>query len=234
VGVQVLRQLEEEVIDSPDLARAYAGEEHFTHLAADTVARLLNLAGDAPRQRMIDLGSGPATIARQVALARPGWRITAIDASKRMVLFGQVGINMAKLDDRVEMLHANAKETGLPDASFDIVFCSNFLHHMPDPQPLWQEIKRLAAPGALILIRDLRRPDSEPVAHKIVERDAHDSPSVFKDGFLQSLRAAFRIDEVRAQLQAARLDFLKVRPVGEYCLEVFGFKDAREQQSRDV
>ena len=100
-------------------------------------------------------------------------------------LIAQIGVKMSGMADRVTIQTVDAKATGLPDASFDIVFCSSLVHHMPDPAPLWREIKRLAAPGALIFVRDLKRPDSEDAARALVDRYMADQSKLLRDAFIE-------------------------------------------------
>jgi ubiquinone/menaquinone biosynthesis C-methylase UbiE len=171
---------------------------------------------------MVDLGTGPGTVPIMVAKSRPGWHITAIDAAKAMTRIAQISVKMAGVAGRVQIHTLNAKATGLPDRAFDIVFCASLVHHMPDPVPLWREIRRLAAPGALIYVRDLKRPESEDVARELVNKHASEQSELLREEFYRSLLSAFTVEEVRQQLDAADLSFLTVEPVPDRYLDVFG------------
>jgi ubiquinone/menaquinone biosynthesis C-methylase UbiE len=210
-------------MDLPEEARAYAAAK-FPDVMESVVNRLLELAGDTPATapRMIDLGTGPGTIPIMVARARPTWRITAVDAAKAMTRIAQIGVKMSGVAGRVTIQTVDAKATGLPDASFDIVFCSSLVHHMPDPAPLWREIKRLAAPGALIFVRDLKRPDSADAARALVDRYMADQSELLREEFHRSLLSAFTIEEIRRQLDDAGLSNLGVEPVPDRFLDVAG------------
>ena len=215
------RVLEHEVMDTPEEARAYARAK-YEDVIESAVRRLLELAGDAPGLRMVDLGTGPGSIPIMVARERPTWQITGVDASKEMIKIAQISTKMARLSDQVKLHLGNAKETGLPGGSFDIVFSNNFLHHMPDAGPLWREVKRLAAPGALLFVRDLRRPDSEAAAHELVKRHASQQSELNQKGFFESLLSAFKIEEAREQLDAAGLTAIRVEPTRDYFLDIWG------------
>jgi 2-polyprenyl-3-methyl-5-hydroxy-6-metoxy-1,4-benzoquinol methylase len=103
------------------------------------------------------------------------------------------------------------------------VFCNNVLHHMPDPVPLWREMKRLAArPRGLIFVRDLVRPESEEVATRMVAEFAAGKPDSFRVGYYDSLLSAFRADEVGEQLKAAQLSGLNIQEVGGRYLDIYG------------
>ncbi len=213
---------ERELMDGTQEARTYAGAK-FPDVVGDVVDRLLKLAGGAEQPlRLIDLGTGPGSIPILVARARPRWRITALDASKAMLRIAAIAFKMADVHEQVSTLLADAKATGLPAESFDVVFCNNFLHHMPDPVPLWREIKRLAAPGALIYVRDLVRPESPEAAKDIVKQYASDKPESFQEGYYLSLLSAFLVEEVRAHLHEAGLSSLTIEPVSHRNLDIFG------------
>jgi SAM-dependent methyltransferase len=214
---------ERELMDGREEARNYAGAK-FPDVTGDVVERLFELSADRSdrAQTMIDLGTGPATIPIGIAKARPLWQITALDASKEMIKIATIATKMAGLLDRVHPHLADAKATGLPERSFDIVFCNNFLHHMPDPVPLWREIKRLARPGGLIYVRDLVRPPDEKAARGIVEEFAADKPESFRIGYYDSLLSAFLVEEVQEQLAKAGLPGMKVEAVSRRNLDIYG------------
>jgi ubiquinone/menaquinone biosynthesis C-methylase UbiE len=215
------RQPEPELMDLPEEAKAYARAK-FPDVMESIVARLSELAAGREDARMVDLGTGPGTIPVMVAKAHPTWHITAVDAAKAMLTIAGVSIKMAGVAERVKLELADVKSTGLADHGFDIVFCSSVVHHMPDPLPLWREIRRLAAPGALIFVRDLRRPESEQAAREIMLKHASQESQLLQEEFYRSLLSAFTVEEVRKQLEAAGLSNLKVEALADRYLDVYG------------
>src|SRR5687768_13301922 len=193
-GEVMQRQPEPELMDLPEEAKAYARAK-FPEVMESILARLGELAAGRENARMVDLGTGPATIPIMVAKAHPTWQITAVDAAKAMLTIAGVSIKMAGVANRIRLELADVKSTGLPEHSFDVVFCSSVVHHMPDPLPLWHEIKRLAAPGALVFVRDLRRPDSEQIAKQLIEQHAGDQSELLREEFYRSLLSAFTVEE---------------------------------------
>jgi ubiquinone/menaquinone biosynthesis C-methylase UbiE len=214
---------ERELMDGVEEARNYAGSK-YPEVVGGAVERMLEVVRNADEPlRLIDLGCGPGTIPLLIARARPAWRVTALDASKTMLRIAGVAIKMAGLHERVHTHLANAKQTDLPARSFDIVFCNNVLHHMPDPVPLWREMKRLAvAPRGFIFVRDLVRPDSEEIVREMVAQLAAGKPDSFREGYYDSLRSAFRAEEVREQLRVAQLFSLRVEEIAGRYLDVYG------------
>ncbi|MFO0138810.1 MAG: hypothetical protein ACK535_12480, partial [Cyanobacteriota bacterium] len=86
---------------------------------------------------------------------------------------------------------------------FAAVVSNSLLHHLHDPQVLWQAVGQLAAPGATIYIKDLRRPASAAAADALTELHAAGAPAVLRRDFRASLAAAFTAAEVEAQLARA-------------------------------
>jgi ubiquinone/menaquinone biosynthesis C-methylase UbiE len=153
-----------------------------------------------------------------VRARKPRWRIVAIDAARSMLALG----TMAARGGRVWLVQADGKRLPLADARADVVFSNSILHHLPDPAPFWREVRRVARPGATVLLRDLSRPASEKEARRLVEEHAGDESPLLREEFHRSLLAAFTPDEVRAQLVHAGLAGLTVEPITDRHLDVFG------------
>ena len=208
-------------MDLPQEARAYADAD-FIEAIQSFIGRLLELTGERNSLNVIDLGTGPGSIPIALAQARPSWRITAVDAAEAMLRIAKAAIERESLTNRITLRLADVKSTGLPAKSFDLVLCSSVLHHMPDPLPLWREIARLAASGALVFVRDLRRPESEEEARKLVALHAAGESDLLKQEFHRSFLAAFTPDEVRDQLLSVGLSSLRVEPIADRYLDIHG------------
>src|SRR5437867_2197984 len=126
------RQPEPELMDLPDEALAYANAD-FDEVNSAFVARLLELSDDLVEARALDLGCGPADITVRVAAARPLWQITAVDGSPAMLDIARRAVAAAGVSDRIALLRADAKASGLPARSFDVIFSNSLLHHVSDP-----------------------------------------------------------------------------------------------------
>ena len=57
---------------------------------------------------------------------------------------------------------------------------------------------------------DLRRPDNEPDAKKLLDKYAADAPDILKQDFYNSLLAAYTPDEIKRQLALAGLEHLSL------------------------
>ncbi len=161
-----------------------------------------------------DLGCGPADIALRLAGLYPGFSIDAIDGSRAMLDCAEEAVRGANLSARVRLLQAVLPDPTLPSSHYDVIVSNSLLHHLHDPQTLWKTIKAIAKPGACVFIADLRRPDSERAAAKMVEEYAANEPAILQHDFYHSLLAAFTPQELHAQLAAAKLDF-EIEPLGD-------------------
>ncbi len=155
--------------------------------------------------QVVDLGCGPGDIAIRLSRAAGSTRITAVDGSPAMLALAHKALRAAGHSVRVKFMEGRLPGVALADGHFDLVLSKDMLHHLPDPQVLWSEVKRLGRPGAAVCVMDLSRPESPAAAHEIVERVSGGEHPLLKTDFYNSLCAAFTADEVRAQLAAAGL-----------------------------
>jgi len=215
------RQGEPEYMDDPAEAEAYAAAD-FAQVNDAFVGRLLELVGPAETARAVDLGTGPADIPIRVVRARPLWRVTGVDASQAMLDLAAEAVDRAGLAGSIELALADAKSMALPAGGFDVVFSNSILHHITDTDPFWSEVKRLAAPGATVFLRDLARPATPAAAREIVTRCCGAESELLQEEFYRSLLSAYTVEEVREQLDRAGLGVLEVGRVTDRHLDVFG------------
>ena len=215
------RQPEPEYMDIADEAAAYAAAD-FSEVNEAFATRLIELAGSRPRARVLDLGTGPADIPVRLVQRRPDWHITAVDASPAMLDIAAQAVANSGLGGRIDLVLGDAKSLDLPAGRFDVVFSNAALHHINDVDALWAEVRRLAADGAAIFLRDLARPTDEQEAQRIVGQYASQEPPLLQEEFYRSLLAAYTVEEVRRQLQRAGFTDLHVARPTDRHLDVFG------------
>lgn len=199
------RTPEPELMDEAEQARAYA-EADFGETDDLWVALFLERFGPA-RGEVVDLGCGPGNLTFRLAAACPEARVTGVDGAAAMLALAEArrrsGVPGA---ERVRFTHALLPAPELPAGAFDAVTSNSLLHHLHDPGVLWREIRRLARPGAAVLVADLRRPATPDEADRLTAIYAGDAPEVLRRDFHASLHAAFEPGEIRAQLSEAGLD----------------------------
>ena len=184
------RTPEPELMDLTDEVSAYAAAD-FAAVNQAFVDRLLELTATSAAMELVDFGTGPADIPIRIARARPAWRITAVDASAPMLEVARESIRKAGVAPQIKLVLADAKKSPLPACAFDGVISNSILHHVSETAPFWSEVKRVAKPGAWILIRDLARPESEGRARNIVTQNAGGESALLQEEFYRSLLAAY-------------------------------------------
>lgn len=173
---------------------------------------------------VLDLGCGPGDICRRFAQRFPHTRIHGVDGALAMLAIGREDLRVTRLADRVELIEGYLPGALLPRERYDAVVSNSLLHHLHEPQALWQSVLRHAAPEAPVFVMDLRRPETPERAAELVERYAAEEPEVLRNDFLHSLFAAYRVEEVRTQLCAAGIDWLRVADHGDRHLVVQGHR----------
>jgi SAM-dependent methyltransferase len=91
---------------------------------------------------VVDLGAGTGKVSR--AIARRGWRVTAVDPGE-----GMLAVLRARADAEglaIEAVRATAERTGLPAASFDAAVAGEAYHWFDAPAAL-AEMGRIVRPG---------------------------------------------------------------------------------------
>ncbi len=217
---------EPELMDAVVQAEAYAAAD-FAEPNGQFVRHALDRI-PAHAARLLDLGCGPADICIRLARALPAVAIDAVDGSRPMLDCARraLAAESATLSARVRLLERRLPDPTLEHAAYDAITSNSLLHHLHDPQVLWQTIEAVAARDATVVVMDLMRPRSREVARTIVERYAASEPEVLREDFYRSLCAAFTLDEVRDQLKLAGFGAWSVTAVSDRHLLVYGRLDA--------
>ena len=202
------RVLEPELMDDPEQAQVYARAD-FEEENQGFVDRFVEFYPEVKSGHVLDLGCGPADIPVRLARALPECRVTGVDGSTPMIAIGMEAVRAAGLADRVMLRCERFKDTILTDRA-DAVISNSLLHHVPNPLQFWYAVKKLAKPGAVVLVMDLLRPESPEAAQAIVDQYAADEPAILRRDFYNSLLAAFTDDEVAAQLGEMNLSRLLI------------------------
>ncbi len=221
------RTPEPDLMDDDEQARAYAYAD-FAEPHDRFVALFRERLPSAAPRVLLDLGCGPGDVSRRLARAFPAARVIGLDGSRAMLEVGREQTRAAGLDDRIDLRHAYLPTDDLPTESPDAVVSNSLLHHLASPAVLWDTIRALARPGTAVFLMDLMRPTSATQARALVEQYAAEEPDVLRRDFENSLHAAYRPDEVAAQIDRAGLGWLRVEPVGDRHLIAHGMASAME------
>ena len=216
------RVTEPEVMDEPEQARAYA-EADFEQAHSQVIALIRErFPGDDFAGATLDLGCGPADISIRFARAFPAARVDGVDGAVAMLTHARAAVRDAGLEARVRLIRGRLPEARLPQARYDAVISNSLLHHLHEPRVLWEAVRRYGAPGARVFVMDLLRPRSRDHARALVAEYSGTEPDVLQRDFYNSLRAAFRPQEIQGQLDSAGLGTLTVETVSDRHLAVWG------------
>lgn len=184
--------------------------------------------------RILDLGCGPGNISFRLARACPHATVLGLDGSAPMLAIATERLRAepaleGRLSFRSGRLPLASAELEALGGGFDLLVSNSLLHHLADPQALWGALAGLAAPGAWLVLRDLRRPDSPAAVAELVERHAASASPQLQHDFEASLRAAFRLEEVGEQLRVGGLSALRLAERDDRYLDVWGALDGADR-----
>jgi demethylmenaquinone methyltransferase/2-methoxy-6-polyprenyl-1,4-benzoquinol methylase len=112
------------------------------------VERGLALLGPLAGCTVVDLGCGTGLLEGYLVPRIGDGRVVAVDFSVDMLALAQVRHGF----ERVQWLCRDVLDTGLPDASADVVLCFNAFPHFPDPAGTARETARWLRRGGRVLV----------------------------------------------------------------------------------
>src|SRR5262249_17650392 len=128
----------------------------------DRYARLLSFGQD-PRwraflvsrippdaRRVLDVASGTAAVAIQLAGAAPERSIVGIDQSPEMLAAGRERVARAGLAERIELREGRAQSLPFADAEFDALTFTYLLRYVDDVPAALSELARVVRPGGVV------------------------------------------------------------------------------------
>jgi ubiquinone/menaquinone biosynthesis C-methylase UbiE len=215
------RVAEPELMDDAEQALAYALAD-FAEPHQAFVTYFHERFPTFEQGSVIDLGCGAADVTMRFARAYPHAKLIGLDGAEAMLAHGRQSLAQSDLGARVTLI-----KTHLPAAlpfipAVDAVISNSLLHHLAGPAVLWQTIRRLAKPGAPVLVMDLLRPHSIDEAERLVAIHTDAAPPVLRKDFFNSLLAAYQLEEIRQQLRDAGLDHFTVEQVSDRHLLAWG------------
>jgi SAM-dependent methyltransferase len=223
---------ESELMDEQAQARAYAEadfdqpHENFISLFKDHYFQNNALSSEEQSKKLngnvLDLGCGPADVTIRFASHFPECNILAVDGAAAMLKLANKAVDNAGFGDRVTLQQAYLPNSHLPEQDYQVILSNSLLHHIKNPQSLWQVVKSNARSGTYIFVMDLMRPRDKDGAKELVEEHTGGESDVLKKDFYNSLLAAYTIAEVEEQLEREGLVELTVRPASDRHMIVCG------------
>lgn len=216
------RRLEPQLIDDHEAVTVLA--ESFSQAEADFFLDCLEkYFPNSIFLETLDLCCGTGDFAIALSEIKSG-NIDAIDGSAPIIEIARKNISEAGLENRIK-----TKQLYVPffiEKKYDFIFSLNSLHHFHNPADLWSTIKTHSKEKTKILVIDLHRPDNEKTARDIVEFYEKGESKYHQIEAYNSLLAAFKFEEVVAQLKDAKLDLnvekIKTKFDGFYITVIWG------------
>lgn len=174
------RVLEPEVMDTAEEAQDYDAMDHAevnARFCEDLLAFAHDGGVDLRAGKMLDVGTGTALIPLEILAREPGVPIVAVDMADQMLALARRNVAQTGRTADVEILRADAKALPFAASTFLAVVSNSLVHHIPEPGAALAEMWRVTAPGGLLFVRDLHRPESEADVDALVARYAGEAPT---------------------------------------------------------
>ncbi len=153
-------------------ARTRHARELFAPLGPtyDRYARLLSFGQDprwrsflasrvpAGATRVLDVASGTAAVAIELARSVPARHVIGIDQSAEMLAAGSARVTAAGLAGRIELREGRAESLPFADAEFDALTFTYLLRYVDDPAATMRELARVVRPGGTVAMLEFGLP----------------------------------------------------------------------------
>jgi demethylmenaquinone methyltransferase/2-methoxy-6-polyprenyl-1,4-benzoquinol methylase len=153
-------------------ARTRQARELFAPLGPtyDRYARLLSFGQD-PRwrsflvsrvppeaHRVLDVASGTAAVAIELARLQPARTVVGVDQSPEMLAVGRARIADAGLTDRIELRESRAEALPFGEAEFDALTFTYLLRYVDNVPTTLAELARVVRPGGTVAMLEFGLP----------------------------------------------------------------------------
>jgi demethylmenaquinone methyltransferase / 2-methoxy-6-polyprenyl-1,4-benzoquinol methylase len=153
-------------------ARTRHARELFAPLGPtyDRYARLLSFGQDPrwrsflvsriPRDglRVLDVATGTAAVAIELADAEPTRTVVGVDQSPEMLAAGRERVAHAGLSERIELREGRAEDLPAGDGEFDAVTFTYLLRYVDDVPATLHELARVVRPGGTVAMLEFGLP----------------------------------------------------------------------------
>ena len=106
-------------------------------------------------RRFLDVATGTADLALAAAERWKTIRVTGVDFAEPMLDIGRLKVRARGLQDRIELLAADAMALPFPDASFDVTAIAFGMRNIPDKERALSEMARVTAPGGQVMVLEM-------------------------------------------------------------------------------
>ena len=112
----------------------------------------------ADSTRVLDVASGTAAVAIELARAVPGRSVTGVDQSPEMLAAGRTRVERAGLGERIELREGRAESLPFRDGEFDALTFTYLLRYVDDPAATMRELARVVRRGGTVAMLEFGVP----------------------------------------------------------------------------
>jgi len=137
--------------------------------------------------KVLDAGTGPGTLVRELARSLPGLQVYGIDLSEEMIGLARAHARGEQLEERVHFESGDVAHLPYPDQSFDVVVSTISMHHWHELEQPLRELYRVLRPGGRVWIYDFRFVKAQTVEKALARTPFADTPlegQLLRTGFL--------------------------------------------------
>jgi ubiquinone/menaquinone biosynthesis C-methylase UbiE len=126
--------------------------------------------------KVLDAGTGPGTLARELARRLPGLQVYGIDLSEDMIGLARAHARREHLEERVHFESGDVAHLPYPDQSFDMVVSTISMHHWYELEQPLRELYRVLRPGGRVWIYDFRFVKAQTVEKALASTPFAETP----------------------------------------------------------
>jgi ubiquinone/menaquinone biosynthesis C-methylase UbiE len=128
----------------------------------DDLALLRPAAG-----KVLDAGTGPGTLTRDIARHQPQLQVYGIDLSADMIQLARDHAEREQLAKRVHFDTGNLAHLPYPDQTFDLIVSTISMHHWYELEQPFRDLYRVLKSGGRLLIYDFRFMQAPTIARAL-------------------------------------------------------------------
>jgi ubiquinone/menaquinone biosynthesis C-methylase UbiE len=159
------------------------------------------------RGTALDVGTGPGVFPIFISKALPEIRFKGIDLSPVMIELAKKNVIDEGVKERMEFEVGSAYSLPCEDHSIDLLLCINTLHHLDRPVDFFNEVARALKENGAFVIVDFHRDTSSVIVgiFNLFWRAFFGKHPKARNGFLESVRSSYTLEECRNFLEESKL-----------------------------
>jgi demethylmenaquinone methyltransferase/2-methoxy-6-polyprenyl-1,4-benzoquinol methylase len=108
--------------------------------------------------RVLDVATGTAAVAIELARRVPARTVVGVDQSAEMLASGRERVSQAGLSARIELREGHAEELPFADGEFDALTFTYLLRYVDDPAATMRGLARAVRPGGVVAMLEFGLP----------------------------------------------------------------------------